>query len=179
MRYRMIVLTVLACTGLRCAAPQDLLHPVAPTLDLTTLDGEPIDGAYFDGKVVLVEFWASWCGPCHTAFPHLQDAYDQYKDHPDVAFLIINTSWRDTPEQAALYLSLKQYTFPAAWDDGGRVAQAFGVKSIPTTFILDRDGRIRYKKVGFDPAFSNARTYTKHIEKQLKRPREAEVAQAQ
>ena len=179
MIYRMIVLTALACASLGCASTQNLLYPVAPAFDLTTLGGEPIDVVEYTGKVVFVEFWASWCGPCHRAFPHIQEAYDQYEDHPDVAFLLINTSWNDTPEQAALYLSLKQYTFPTAWDEGGRLAKAFGVKSIPTTFVIDRDGRIRYKKVGFNPAFGNAKTYSKHIDKQLQRPREAEVAQAQ
>ncbi|HYE57474.1 MAG TPA: redoxin family protein [Rhodothermales bacterium] len=120
-----------------------------PDFEITTLDGRPVTSASLRGKVVIVDLWATWCSPCIAAFPAVQAAYDQYKDHPEVAFLILNTSQNeDTREKAQRFASTNTFTFPYYYDEGARLTTALGVSAIPTTLVIGRDGRIRYKNTG-------------------------------
>jgi tetratricopeptide (TPR) repeat protein len=129
----------------------------APPLRLTRLpmsDAQPADSLRAEaltGDVLVVEFWASWCGPCREAFPHLQDVYETYDDTSDVTFLTVNTSWNDTKARARALVAKNDYTFPLYWDAGGRVADAFGVRSVPTTVLIGKDGRVQYHETGFSP----------------------------
>jgi len=123
------------------------LNEPAPDFSLKATDGRTVRLSSFKGKVVILNFWATWCGPCNLELPHLQEFYDKHKEHKDVALLTISTD-----ENRALvepFLRRKGYSFPVLYDDGLRTP--FKVRGIPTTFIIDPSGRIRVRMVGFNP----------------------------
>lgn len=123
----------------------------APALDsITDLKGKPINTDKLKGKIIILDFWATWCGPCMSAFPHMQKIYDQFKDNQEVKFIILNSGWDNTIKEARKWKQKKEYTFPIYYDEDSKVTQAFGVHGIPTTFFIDQNGKIQFKKVGFE-----------------------------
>jgi thiol-disulfide isomerase/thioredoxin len=142
----------------------------APDFTLATLAGDPLHATDLTGKVVVLDFWASWCGPCLHTFPVLQEVYQDYEQERDVVFLVVNTSWNDTPDQARAFLVSNQFFLPGYWDEGGRTAEAFGVRGIPATFVIGRDGVIQYRKEGFGGRTAYERTLRRAIEEALAAP---------
>lgn len=112
------------------------------------MGGEPVTRALYRGRVVVVNFWASWCGPCRQEQPGLQSLWDEYGPGGDVQFLGVN--FQD--DQAAAREYLRQYgvTYPSVTDDGP-LADAFGVPYLPATVIADRSGEMRYRLLGAQP----------------------------
>ena len=100
------------------------------------------------GKVVVLKFWATWCGPCLAEFPHFVELLEKYENDDEVIFLTV-ASAGSTPETVGEILSESGYTFPVLLDTGGS-ALDFGVLGYPTTFYLDPDGVIQLKRTGFD-----------------------------
>jgi thiol-disulfide isomerase/thioredoxin len=126
----------------------DLNEP-APVFQVQNLAGEPISSQDFRGKVTLIDFWGTWCGPCVRQFPELQKVYDQYKDHPDVRFLMLNTGWSgDDVEKIQRFLQKYPYTFPVAYDGNGSMTKDFGITSLPHTLLMDKQGMIRMRHTG-------------------------------
>lgn len=127
----------------------------APSLKyLTTLDGKPVDTSAFRNKVVLIDFWATWCGPCMEEMPYIQKLYDVYKQHPDVVFMIVNSGSRNTLTDAQKWFGNKKYSFPVYFNtdpDAGSKAK-FNFNTIPATYIIDRDGFIAFSNIGFEGA---------------------------
>ncbi len=103
------------------------------------------------GRVVLVNFWASWCKPCEQEAPHLQQAWEYYQSNPDVVFLGID--YVDTEPAARLFLQKFHNNYPNGPDTGTVISQLFRIKGVPETYILGTDGVIRYVEIG---PFSNA-----------------------
>jgi thiol-disulfide isomerase/thioredoxin len=130
----------------------------APDWTLPDLDDKPVQFADFKGKVVVMDFWGSWCGPCRTELPHYQALYDRYKNSHDVAFISLNWEHAETAEkhqQTALkFMTLSHYTFPVVYDHDGSAVKNYGIQGFPTVFLIDRTGKIRYKNVGFSEQIS-------------------------
>ena len=123
----------------------------APDLTFVTLEGETILPEESKGKVVVLDFWGTWCGPCLQAFPDMETLYDQYKDNEDVQFWFLNTLGNgDTPERVKAFQERKQYALPMALDFYGLQGE-LEISSIPNTLIIDKKGNIRFRHVGFFP----------------------------
>jgi cytochrome c biogenesis protein CcmG/thiol:disulfide interchange protein DsbE len=98
------------------------------------------------GKVVVINFWASWCKPCEQEAAELQQAWEIYQSGEDVVFLGID--YVDTEPEARAYLKKFGITFANGPDMGTRVSQLFRIKGVPETYIIDRQGVLQYVKVG-------------------------------
>ncbi|WP_026120315.1 TlpA family protein disulfide reductase [Nocardiopsis potens] len=121
----------------------------APDVSGKTLDGEEVALADYEGGVLVVNFWASWCGPCRSETPVLNEVYSDFKDQ-GVEFLGVNIK---DDETAALAFEKKQkVAYPSLYDQPGEVAQAFRdtvpPQAIPSTLVIDRDGAIAARVIG-------------------------------
>src|SRR5699024_2350397 len=133
----------------------ELMDKEPPSLaSVTDLQGNVLDLSTLKNKVVVVDFWATWCGPCMSAFPYVQKVYEKYKNNEDIKFIILNSAWQNTVEDAIKWTkegeyAENDYTFPLYYDKDSKVTTAFGVRGSPTTFILGKNGNIKFKHVGY------------------------------
>lgn len=127
----------------------------APGWELYDVQGEPVRLADFKGRVVVLDFWGSWCGPCRMELPYFQKLHEKYRDHPDVKVMSVNwEQMRSNVEKKARateFMEKEGFTFPVVFDHDQAVAKAYGVTGYPTVFMIDPEGRIQYTNSGFIP----------------------------
>ncbi|WP_129627110.1 TlpA disulfide reductase family protein [Candidatus Oscillochloris fontis] len=124
----------------------------APEFTLQTLDGNEVNLAAYKGKVVLVNFWGTWCEPCQRELPALQAANERYAEQ---GLVIIGVNLTDdertqgrSEDDIRSFVAQYQLTYPIALDQDGRVTDSFRVYPLPTSFFIDPQGQIRYVHVG-------------------------------
>ena len=114
----------------------------APDFTMTNAEGKVLSLEDFKGKPVLLNFWASWCGPCASEMPDIQKAYEKYGDQ--IEFVIVNMTGMsgETEQSASAFIQENGYTFPVYFDQNNSAATAFAVYSIPQTYLIDPQGSI-------------------------------------
>jgi cytochrome c biogenesis protein CcmG, thiol:disulfide interchange protein DsbE len=143
----LFLLLGLLAFGLR-RAQQGQVSPgeKVPNFNLTTFNGDQINYKDLEGKVVVVNFWASWCIPCEQEAAELQAAWTQYEPQRDVVFLGVD--YVDTEPEAMAYLDKFGITYPNGPDLGTKISQSFRMTGVPETYIIDQEGILTYVKNG-------------------------------
>jgi len=118
--------------------------PAAPPIDLYTPGGEPFTLASLRGKVVLVNFWATWCEPCVTEMPSLQRVRDQLAPR----FEVLGVNYQEGPARIKAFIDKSGITFPVVRDTDGAVAKAWGARIFPASYLVDRAGRVKHVLIG-------------------------------
>ncbi len=125
-----------------------LKRPVlAPDFSLKNMDGESQSLSDYRGKVVMLNFWATWCPPCRHEMPSMESIYQDLKEQ---GFVVLGVNQFEDPEHVFSYMGQLSVfpNFPILFDREGKVSQLYGVKGMPTTLLIDKQGRVVYRAVG-------------------------------
>ncbi len=149
-RASMLALALLAACAHALAWAQAELKPwtgpaAAPPIELKTLDGAPLALADLKGKVVVVNFWATWCGPCIEEMPSMQRLREKLRDEP---FEILAVNYQEGAPRILGFLQRVPVDFPIVRDTDGAVARAWKARVFPSSYVVDGAGNIRYALVG-------------------------------
>jgi thiol-disulfide isomerase/thioredoxin len=118
----------------------------APAIQLKDLSGKDFRWGALSGKVVLVDFWASWCGPCKQELPVLEELYKKYRAR---GFEVIGINQDEDPANASKFLRRSPLSFAVLHDRGRSVAAAYAPQKMPSSYLIDRQGLVRYVHAGF------------------------------
>ncbi len=115
------------------------------------MDKKPLLKAELAGKIVVIDFWATWCKPCIASFPYLHQVYKKYADDPQVKFVVLNSGSGNSCDDAYKWAQANpEFDFPFYYNQDKKLSSKLEITSIPTTLILDKKGNIRFRKVGFE-----------------------------
>jgi peroxiredoxin len=124
----------------------------APDFSLPDANGNPVTLEEYAGQVVLINFWASWCGPCREEMPHLEALHQKYEP---LGFAMLGINVEEDSAVADDFLSTTSVSFPILYDRNNEVSQLYDVIAMPSTVILDREGNLRYVHHGYEPGYEN------------------------
>ena len=146
-----ILTTGLLITG--CAGDSEssvaTVGEAAPNFELQNLDGQSISLSSLRGKPVLVNFWATWCGPCVSEMPYIQEIHEEWSDR---GLMVLAINIGDSAAEAEQFLQEHNLSLPVLLDTRNVVASQYGIRAIPTTFFIDKDGIVRNKVIGAFPS---------------------------
>ena len=143
------VLSVLATTGL---ASSGLTGQSAPDFALKSSSGENLRLSEYRGDVVMVNFWATWCGPCRQEMPLLDELYTRYQR---VGFSLLGVNIDDNSSKAMNMVAELGVSFPVLFDVRKEVSKLYEVDAMPVTVLIDREGTVRYVHQGYKPGYED------------------------
>ena len=134
------------------AAATETPSELAPDFTMYDAAGNAVKLSDFRGKPVILNFWASWCGPCKAEMPDFEEAYKTYGE--EIQFLVVNLTdgSSETVETASDYIGQQGYTFPVYYDTAMEGAAAYSIYAIPVTYFIDAEGSVRAFNEGMIPA---------------------------
>ena len=118
----------------------------APNFTLKSLSGENIKLSELTGNVVLINFWASWCGPCRQEMPFLNAIHNKYKA---LGFTVLGVNVEEEVANARSFIAERPVDFPILFDSNNKVSELYKVIAMPTTVVIDRDGKLRFLHQGY------------------------------
>ena len=125
----------------------------APDFALKSHSGDNLRLSEFRGEVVMINFWASWCGPCRQEMPLLDELYTQYQP---LGFTILGVNVEEDPSKANQLLKESPVNFPILYDNKSEVSKLYKVVAMPSTVLVDRDGNVRYLHQGYKPGYEES-----------------------
>lgn len=133
---------------------KSMLNSPAPQFTLLGTKGEKVSLESLKGKIVILDFWATWCKPCLASFPAMQTMVNKYKTNPEVQFLFINASESGDEKMKRItnFMEETDYTFTVLLDEDNKVKDSFGITAFPKKVIIGKDGNIKFISTGFDGA---------------------------
>lgn len=135
---------------LGCLLGSGIVSSKALAIELSELDGSPVSSMQqLNGKVILVDFWASWCVPCRKSFPWLNAMQQQ---HAADGLLVLAVNEDNERSDARRFLQQVPAQFAVLYDEAGALAQQYQLMGMPSSFLIDKKGQIRYRHVGFKQA---------------------------
>jgi len=122
----------------------------APSFSARALEGDStLSLSAYKGKVVFVDFWASWCGPCQAAMPVIESLRNEF---PADQFQVLAVNVDQDPAKAKAFLERRKVGYPSVSDPEGRLPATYGLKTMPTSYLVDRNGVVRFVHEGFRPS---------------------------
>jgi peroxiredoxin len=161
---RMLLAALLLCgAGFSAAKESSLLTKPAPDFTLRSLAGGNQRLKEQRGQVIMLNFWATWCGPCRQEMPQLNRLYDKYRA---AGFTLYGVNIDDDANTVAEMANRLGLRFPVLLDADKRVSRLYDLSTMPSTVLIDRDGRVRYVHLGYQDGYED--TYEKQIRELLK-----------
>ena len=151
-QYKKFLLTVAVIMSTVSMASASSLSGAAPDFTLKSRNGGNLRLAELRGEVVLVNFWASWCGPCREEMPKLEELHNTFKD---LGFTMIGINLDQTPALSKKLLKDITVTFPILFDPENNISEAYGVESMPSTFLVDKNGNWRFLHKGYKAGYED------------------------
>ena len=145
-----IILLVLAIFMGSSLASSGLTGQTAPDFVLKSATGENIRLSEYRGDVVMINFWATWCGPCRQEMPLLDELYGRYQR---VGFNLLGVNIDDDPRRAMAMVNELGISFPVLFDEDKKVSKLYEVETMPLTILLDREGTVRHVHHGYQPGY--------------------------
>jgi len=160
---RLVVSLFVALVAITGTATAKEMNEKAKDFTLPSRSGENVRLAELQGEVVLVNFWASWCGPCRKELPKLEEMHQKYKD---LGVTILGINIDETRELSQKLLKDVEVNFPVLYDHDSEVAEPYNIQAMPSTFIIDKSGNFRYLHLGYQDGYELA--YEEQIKKLMR-----------
>jgi len=131
---------------------QLMMNKPGPQLSgIVDLEGRPVTAEMMKGKIVVLDFWATWCVPCMHEMPYFHKVFEKYRDNKNVMFMVVNSGANNTIEDAKKWtIQNPQYQFPVYFNNDKNIGEKVGFNLIPTIAVIDQQGKMQFKTIGFE-----------------------------
>jgi thiol-disulfide isomerase/thioredoxin len=146
-----VIFTLVASSAALIPAWSEPTGP-APNFTLTDRSGNFVSLEDLRGQVIMINFWASWCGPCREEMPLLEQIHQRYEA---LGFTLLGVNVEENPDDGKAFLRERPVSFPVLYDPQNGISKLYDVIAMPSTVIIDRQGNVRYLHHGYKPGYEN------------------------